>query len=130
MYNFLAHTLEDEFRTEKVYGETRIPAGYYEIKLRTWGGFHENYKDRFSFHRGMLWITEVDGFTDVLFHIGNNDEDTAGCVLLGDTASQNVTRDGFIGSSEDAYRRVYPPIARALDSGEKVFLRIKNLDTI
>ena len=37
---FLAYTLEDEQRDVKVYGETRIPAGTYKLKLRTVGGFH------------------------------------------------------------------------------------------
>ena len=32
--NFLCYTLEDEQRDVKVWGETRIPAGTYEIKLR------------------------------------------------------------------------------------------------
>ena len=36
---FLCFTLEDEKRDIKVKGETRIPAGKYEIKLRKAGGF-------------------------------------------------------------------------------------------
>ena len=35
---FLAYTLEDEYREEKVYGETRIPNGTYELGLRKVGG--------------------------------------------------------------------------------------------
>lgn len=128
---FMCYTLEDEWRTEKVYGETRIPSGRYEIKLRTFGGFHKDYKDRFSnLHKGMLWLQDVENFTNVLIHIGNNDEDTAGCILVGDTASQNATRDGFIGRSTNAYKRIYPPIAQALSEGERVFIRIRNLDTL
>ena len=37
---FLCYTLEDEARAFKVRGETRIPEGTYEIKLRKKGGFH------------------------------------------------------------------------------------------
>ena len=37
---FLCYTLEDEFRSTKKYGETRIPDGEYKIELRTEGGFH------------------------------------------------------------------------------------------
>ena len=49
---FLCYTLEDEKRDEKVMGETRIPEGTYEIKLRTVGGFHQKYTKRFgSMHR-------------------------------------------------------------------------------
>ena len=32
---FQVHTLEDEYRSKKVYAETRIPDGRYEIELRT-----------------------------------------------------------------------------------------------
>ena len=34
------YTLEDQPNDKKVYGETRIPAGTYEIKLRTTGTTH------------------------------------------------------------------------------------------
>ena len=34
---FLCYTLEDQHQDIKEYAETRIPAGCYEIKLRTWG---------------------------------------------------------------------------------------------
>ena len=38
---------------EKVYGETRIPAGTYKLKLRTEGGYHQKYSKRFpDIHRG------------------------------------------------------------------------------
>tara|TARA_Y100000356_G_scaffold32652_1_gene24386 strand:- start:482 stop:754 length:273 start_codon:yes stop_codon:yes gene_type:complete len=40
--NFLAYTLEDEKRENKVMHETRVPAGTYKIKLRTVGGFMED----------------------------------------------------------------------------------------
>ncbi len=115
------YTLEDEFRAVKVRGETRIPAGTYTIKLRTSGGFHLNYLKRFGkfFHRGMLHVTDVPGFTHILIHIGNTDEDTAGCVLVG--ASRDVVK-GTIGGSEIAYRRLYPKVAAALLKGEAVKL--------
>ena len=35
---FLAYTLEDEYREEKEMHETRIPAGTYNVTLRTVGG--------------------------------------------------------------------------------------------
>ena len=37
---FLAYTLEDEYRSEKVFGETRIPDGKYKLGLRKVGGYH------------------------------------------------------------------------------------------
>ena len=42
--SFLAYTLEDEARTTKVWGETRIPAGKYKLSLKQHSGFHTRYK--------------------------------------------------------------------------------------
>lgn len=111
---FMCFTLEDEHRTKKVFGETRIPDGVYELKLRTHGGFHERYLEKFDFHIGMIEICDVPNFTDVLIHIGNTDDDTAGCLLVGDSATQNVTREGFIGNSSNAYKRIYQDIIRSM----------------
>ncbi len=121
---FLCYTLEDEARAVKVAGETRIPAGLYDVTLRTVGGKHARYAARYkSMHKGMLWVKDVPGFEYILIHVGNTDDDTAGCLLLGDSSVQNVTNEGSIGSSNTAYRRVYPAIAAAIESGEKVTIR-------
>jgi len=118
---FLCYTLEDEHREIKVHGETRIPAGTYRITLRLHGGFHQRYEARFpQIHMGMLWIRDVPDFTNILIHCGNTDEDTAGCILVGDTVTQNVTRKGFLASSRKAYERIYLLIARAADAGRAV----------
>jgi hypothetical protein len=124
---FQCFTLEDEQRTVKVFAETRIPAGTYRVELKKWGGFHKRYSVRFkSFHLGMLWVRDVPNFEHILIHVGNRDDDTAGCILLGDTCQQNVTESGFIGSSVAAYRRVYPPIARHLEDGGRVELIVRD----
>jgi len=70
---FEAFTLEDTYHAIKVPGETRIPAGKYDIKLRTEGGLHNKYKAKFgSMHKGMLWLQNVPGFEWVYIHIGND----------------------------------------------------------
>ena len=117
---FLCYTLEDEQRDVKVWGETRIPAGTYKLGLRTEGGFHNRYLSRYGadFHKGMIWVLDVPGFEWILWHSGNTDENTAGCLLLGNTQTSNlVAKDGFIGSSRDAYKLVYPRVLAAIESG-------------
>lgn len=114
---FMCFTLEDEHRATKVRGETRIPAGIYPLRLRTHGGFHERYSNKFDFHQGMIEVCNVPGFTDILIHVGNDEGDTAGCLLVGDSATQNATRDGFIGNSTNAYQRVYKAILADLAKG-------------
>lgn len=126
---FLCYTLEDEYREIKIMHETRIPAGTYEITLRNFGGFHKKYSTRFpQFHKGMLWVRDVPGFQYILIHCGNDDDDTSGCLLVGDTQTNNITSDGFVGSSINAYRRIYPPIASAIEAGEKVEITYTDFD--
>lgn len=108
----LAFTLEDEKRDVKVKGETRIPAGTYEVTLRTEGGFHEKYSKKFpKMHRGMLWIRNIPNFEYVLIHIGNTDEDTAGCILVGNSLSF----EGKLMDSTSAYVRVYEHVLKSKD---------------
>lgn len=127
---FLCFTLEDEARKTKVKGETRIPAGIYELKLRKEGGYHQRYTKKYgSMHKGMIHVQNVPGFEWILWHTGNTDEHTMGCLLLGDTSQQNVTKEGFIGASGDAYKRVYPYIAAALEMGANVRVKYTDYDT-
>jgi hypothetical protein len=127
---FLAFTLEDEYRETKVAGETRVPAGTYKITLRTVGGFHTKYTAKYgAMHKGMLWVRDVPGFEFILIHTGNTDEHTDGCLLVGNTSQENVTRDGFIGESGNAYKRIYPKIAAALELGEEVTITYVDHDT-
>ena len=116
---FACYTLEDEKRDVKVMHETRIPEGTYEIKFRKEGGFHNKYSKKYgNLHRGMLHITNVPGFEYILIHTGNTDEHTSGCLVVGDTQTNNiVARDGFVGSSVQAYKRIYPKIADAIELG-------------
>ena len=116
---FLAYTLEDEQRDVKVWGETRIPAGTYKLKLRTEGGFHSRYVGKYgAMHKGMIWVQDVPGFEYILWHTGNTDEHTAGCLIVGNTQTNNrIAKDGFIGSSVDAYKFVYPRVQSAIEAG-------------
>ena len=128
--DFLCYTLEDEERDVKIMGETRIPNGTYKLVLRKTGGYHQKYSKRFSdFHVGMLHVTNVPGFEWILIHTGNTDEHTAGCLLVGDSQENNIIiKDGFVGKSTNAYKRIYPPIAKALEEGEEVTIQYIDLD--
>lgn len=123
--DFLCFTLEDERRDVKVWGETCIPEGEYDLALRDFGGKHEDYEKRFpGMHKGMIWVKDVDGFEDILFHIGNFEKDTAGCVLLGTDPKIDNKGEFTIYNSRDMYRRVYPNIAKRILAGEPVLLQV------
>ena len=127
---FLCYTLEDEHRNVKEYGETRVPAGTYNVTLRTVGGFHGRYTKKYGeMHKGMLWVREVPNFEYILIHTGNTDEHTAGCLIVGDAQENNqILPDGFVGKSVNAYKRVYPSIAKAIEQGEEVVIEYVDFD--
>ena len=115
---FACFTLEDEFRAVKRYGETRIPAGTFELRLRKAGGLHKKYADRYAFHRGMLHFQNVPNFKWIYFHTGSNDKHTAGCILVGDQVVNNHLDPGAnnLLQSRLAYSRIYPIIADAIET--------------
>jgi len=123
---FLCYLLEDEYREVKVPGETRIPAGRYEIKLRTEGGMHGRYKDKYPWHKGMLWLQDVPNFTWIYIHPGVTDDHSEGCLLTGDGQRQNKTKAGKNYDTMDAYQRIYELISKAILDGRKVFITIKD----
>jgi hypothetical protein len=129
---FLCYTLEDEHREEKVSGETRVPKGTYDLVLRTVGGFHSRYSKKYgSMHKGMLWVWDVPNFEYILIHTGNSDEHTAGCLIVGDSQQINFGEsNGFVGSSGNAYKRLYPSIAEAIERGDDVTITYTDFDTI
>ena len=127
---FLAYTLEDEFRENKVSAETRIPEGTYNVTFRAVGGFHNRYLAKFGadFHKEMLHVQDVPGFEYILIHTGNTDDHTMGCLLVADTSQQNITKDGFIGASVSAYKRIYPSLAQWLADGNKLTITYIDYD--
>jgi hypothetical protein len=76
----LCYILEDGHREVKVRGETRIPAGRYELFPRLSGGFWGRYNRRFG-HDFVIGFKEVPGFKWILIHIGNEVTETEGCLL-------------------------------------------------
>ncbi len=122
--NFACFTIEDIHRDVKVMGETRIPAGTYDIKLRTAGGFHTRYLERFrDKHHGMLWLQDVPNFEWVYLHPGNSHKDTSGCILPNYTADTSNFRGG---NSVSAYLDLYKPISQALLNGGSVSIVIED----
>lgn len=122
-------TCEDEFRAVKVKGETRIPAGIYEIDYNTTGGMNTTYKKLYpEMHKGMIEIKNIPNFTSVYIHIGNTEKNTEGCPLVGMTRD---IKNGTVGSSRVAYTIFYKSITGILDKAkaakEKIYIEIKDI---
>jgi hypothetical protein len=96
----------------KVYGETAIPYGRYEVIT--------NYSNRFK--RVMPLLMNVPDFEGIRIHAGNDDEDTHGCPLIGFARGLD-----FIGESRKAFNDFMPRLVAALKRG-KVFITIKAVD--
>ena len=113
MPNFLCFSLEDEFRKVKKKAETRIKSGRYRLELRTEGGLTQRYANKFpGMHVGMIWLREVPDFKWVYIHVGNTDDDTEGCIVVGNgTISDRLT------NSVDAYSFIYPKMVASIKAG-------------
>jgi hypothetical protein len=123
---FQCFILEDEHRLVKKRGETRIPAGIYNIGVRTEGGFHERYRRRFPWHKGMLHILDVPNFTNILIHPGNDESDTEGCLLPGLSADVRPN-NYFVGHSVTAYKALYQNVIEDALAG-RLQIEIADLD--
>jgi hypothetical protein len=137
--DFVAHSIEDQPQDKKVMGETRIPAGFYELKLQK----HDTpltLKHRVTYNKGEAtpWFTyhievcNVPGFTGVYIHSGVNDDHSEGCILLTDTIHNNQieTTDAVGARSLQAVKRFYQKVQPILDGGSKCFIEIRNEDKI
>jgi hypothetical protein len=129
---FECYTLEDQYQAVKVMHETCIPEGTYDIKFRKTGGFHAKYSERYkNAHYGMLHIQDVPNFTYILIHTGNTDEHTSGCLIVGETQQDlEVSKDGFIGSSTVAYKKMYAKVAGQLLQGKPVSIEYTTINKL
>jgi hypothetical protein len=73
---YFCNTIEDKVRPkgEKIYGKTAIPAGTYPIVI--------TYSPKFK--RELPLIFNIPGFSGVRIHPGNDENDTEGCILVGE----------------------------------------------
>jgi len=120
----VGYTCEDQRQEFKVPEETCIPVGRYQVVLRNEGGMNVRYTERFSFHRGMLHLLRVPDFSWVYFHVGNDDDDTSGCILVGLDGSRSTKGEYTVGRSVIAYTDLYKLIYAAIKSGEEVWVEV------
>lgn len=99
-----------EIQSKKVYGETAIPKGTYQITLdvvspkfknRSWATFCEGKLPR---------LLDVPGFEGVLIHVGNKAADSLGCLLVGQKSS-----DGIVSNSTQTFKDLYYKLKQATD---------------
>lgn len=124
---FKSYTLEDEYRIQKIPGETRIPEGKYEIKKRkSVTPKTVEYRGRYPWFDYHLEILDVPNFSNIYIHVGNKEDDTDGCVLVQNEANNNQIKRGWNSESAKAFKRIYMEMSDYLDKGIRVFIHIKD----
>lgn len=108
-------TLEDTDRRlesggEKVYARTAIPRGAYRVVL--------NHSNRFN--KTLPLLVGVPQFKGIRIHAGNTDEDTEGCILVGEW------RDGgYLHNSRATMAKLMNVLGKAIDDLDEVFLEVR-----
>ena len=103
-------TLEDQVRCgPKVFGETAIPAGTYEVTI--------TYSPHFK--RNLPLVLGVPGFEAIRIHPGNTTDDTEGCILVGQFMNGDDLRN-----SKLAFDALFSKIETSTKNGEKITLEI------
>lgn len=124
---FRCYTLEDEFRESKLTKETRIPAGIYKLviqKIETPKTIA--YRKKYPWFENHIMLENVPGFIGIYIHVGNTDDDTDGCILLGDGANNNTITQGAISTSTESFRRFYLEVYADLKAGHTITLEIRD----
>ena len=110
--NWRCFGLEDEYRAEKLAGETRIPAGEYQVRLReVISPMTERYRAKFAWFDYHLHVQNVPNFEYIYIHIGNTDDHTDGCLLLGQGAS--TASECRVTQSTAAYKDFYKEVHKS-----------------
>lgn len=99
----------EEIKQKKVYGQTAIPEGKYQI---IW-----SYSNKFK--KNLPLLLNVPGYEGIRIHSGNTDVDTYGCILLG----QNKVVGKVINSIATC-NKVLPLIQKACEK-EKVYITVQ-----
>lgn len=110
----------EETRNRKVYRETAIPAGTYDIKMtyspkfsqRAWGRRYEGKVPE---------LMSVKGYSGVRIHPMNKPQDTLGCIGVG----RNTVKGGITQSTSCYYKLLDNHILPAIKRGEKITITIK-----
>lgn len=128
---FFSNTLEDKVRDVnkngrfdngeyKVYAETAIPYGEYEITLDVVSPKFYKYQFYKEVCNGKLpRLLDVPDFEGVLIHCGSTAENSAGCILVG-----NNTIKGGLTNSKETFKKLYSILDKANKNNEKITIKI------
>jgi hypothetical protein len=105
----LCYALEDVVRDVKIFGETAIPAGTYNVIV--------TYSPHFGINLPLL--VDVPNYEGVRIHPGNTAADTEGCILPGTTYSTDAVQN-----SRAAFALLFAKIQAALGAADTVSITL------
>lgn len=125
---FFCYGLEDEYRSFKKKGETRIPDGTYKLDfLKQDTPMTLRYRERYPWFNYHLEVQKVPGFSNIYIHIGNKESDTAGCLLVGNEVNSNTVGYGFLKNSRITFEKLYKLISKELNLGKDITITYKSI---
>lgn len=129
------YVVEDEIREVKLHGDTAIPYGTYKLGTRISPKFSSQFywneakgklitAKEFAtglFGKGytpheLIWILDIPNFQYVLLHWGNTDDDTEGCLVVGNSVGMIGKQEGVL-NSRITYQALYPQIFPLIKAG-------------
>ena len=111
----------EEIKETKVYGETAIPTGRYEVRMDIVSPKYNGvkwYKDNFGGR--MPRLENVKGFSGILIHSGNTALDSNGCILVGMNKAKGKVLD-----SRATFQKLWKILEQARKAGKTIYLTVK-----
>lgn len=110
-----------EINEAKVYGETAIPTGRYEVRMDIVSPKYNGvkwYKDNFGGR--MPRLESVKGFSGILIHSGNTALDSNGCILVGMNKAKGKVLD-----SRATFQKLWKVLEQARKAGKTIYLTVQ-----
>lgn len=114
----------EEILKRKVYGETAIPSGTYDVDMDTPSGKYQlkavNDKYYEKYCRHMPRIRNIKGYSGVLIHPGTDENSTLGCLIVGENKVV-----GKVINSRTTFSRLWDVLYGAYLKDENIKLTIE-----
>ena len=104
----------------KIYGKTAIPTGTYKIVMNVVSETFKNRSWAKPYGGKLPRLVNVPGYEGVLIHVGNDQEATSGCILVGENRIK-----GKVINSTACFYALMTVLLKAQSIGESIELTIE-----
>ena len=100
---------ENYINAHKRINETAVPTGRYKLKKMY----------SILFKKDKIYLEDVKGFIFIMFHEGNTEKDTKGCICVGNKTRTNTLLNSFVTEA-----KIYDIMTDYMTKGHECFLTI------